>query len=208
MTLPDNANPLENRFQGYCVRCKHSVDMEAVEAVWTSRGTPGLRGTCPECSGTVFRMGASPLHEGLPKPAAINVHQRKRNFKLPPNTLYINYADVDEALAQQLADDFKRYGMNTWMHDATPAEVNWAGGVHPALKDCPKMLLILSAPALAQADIENSWNFFRDKGKPIVIALAEPVEPPDALRRSPRFDFSVAGDYKAALRAAVQALAR
>jgi hypothetical protein len=33
--------------EGYCVRCKTMIEMEQPEAVWTSRGTPGNRGTCP-----------------------------------------------------------------------------------------------------------------------------------------------------------------
>jgi hypothetical protein len=66
------------------------------------------------------------------------------------------------------------------------------------------MVLVLSPAALTAESVESTWRFFKDKRKPVVIAQVESAEPPDAIRRSPRFDFSA--DYKAALRQLVQAL--
>ena len=34
----------------------------------TANGTPGVRGTCPVCGTTLFRMGATEAHATLPKP--------------------------------------------------------------------------------------------------------------------------------------------
>lgn len=201
----DDAQPIE----AYCVRCKMTVVMDEPEAVWTSRGTPGTRGVCPECGGTVFRMGASHLHDGLERPQAVILqkHPRRQPPKLPASTVYINYADADEASAQQIAADLHKMGLTTWLHDATPADVRWAGGVHPALKDCSRMVLVLSAAALDDASTREAWAFFRGKRKPIVIAHMDASPVPDDLRRAPRFDFA-GDDYKRTLRALLQALAR
>lgn len=50
--------------KGYCMRCRTSVTIKDAAAVWTSKGQPAVRGTCPSCGGTIFRMGRTKLHEG------------------------------------------------------------------------------------------------------------------------------------------------
>ncbi len=122
--------------------------------------------------------------------------------KLAQDTAYIAYAESDAALAEQVADDLQKVGIAVWLH--TEDETHWAGGVHPALKECSRMVYVLSAESLTAASVEAAWKFFREKGKRIVIAQLAPVDPPDAIRRSPRFDFT--GDYKTAFRQMVQAL--
>jgi hypothetical protein len=186
------------------------VEIALPEAVWTSRGMPGTRGTCPECGGTVFRMGATHLHEGMERPQAVVIskHPRRQPPKIEPNTVYINYAEPDEETAQQIAADLNKMGLTTWLHDPTPEDVKWAGGVHPALKDCSRMVLVLSGAALANPDNEQAWSFFRQERKPIVIAQIADVPPPDDLRRAPRFGFFAGNDYKSSLRMMLQALAR
>jgi hypothetical protein len=195
----------ENAIQGYCVRCKMTIDMLNPEPVWTSRGQPGTRGMCPECGGSVFRLGASHLHAGLTPPKPVTIGPRGAKPKLPPNSVYINYATADEETAQQLADDLQKVGMAVWLHDPAPEDVNWAGGVHPALKDCTRMVVVLSETALHAPDNQQAWSFFREKRKPVFIVHVDTATPPDILRRSSRFD--VRSDYRAAFRRLVQALA-
>lgn len=199
----------EQVIEAYCVRDKKTVEMEEPEAVWTSRGLPGTRGICPECGGAVFRLGASHLHEGLERPQAVVIKKnpRRQPPKIAPNTVYINYAEPDEETAQQIAADLNKIGMTTWLHDHSPQQVKWAGGIHPALKECSRMVFIMSASALENADNQQAWAFFRKKRKPVVIAQVAQQPPPDDLRRAPRFDFKD-GDYKTALREMIQALSR
>lgn len=45
--------------------------MQNPQPVYTATGTPGTRGVCPVCGTTMFRMGATPAHEGLPKPEVV-----------------------------------------------------------------------------------------------------------------------------------------
>ncbi|MFC1959267.1 DUF5679 domain-containing protein [Chloroflexota bacterium] len=54
--------------QAYCVKCKEKRDIQNIEAVYTKKGTPATRGTCPVCGTNVFRMGATPAHDNVPKP--------------------------------------------------------------------------------------------------------------------------------------------
>lgn len=53
----------------YCVKCKEKREMNQPEAVYTATGTPGTSGICPVCGTKMFKMGRTPAHEGVPKPA-------------------------------------------------------------------------------------------------------------------------------------------
>jgi len=53
---------------GYCLKCKEKRPMLDSTAVWAANGSPGMRGKCPVCGGTIYRQGRTPAHENLPKP--------------------------------------------------------------------------------------------------------------------------------------------
>jgi hypothetical protein len=189
--------------EAYCVRCKETVEIENPKPVWTRKGMPATRGECSMCSGTVFRMGRTEAHSGGSRPAAIQVASNTR-AKLVQDTAYIAFSDADAALAEQLADDLQKAGIAVWLHETTTEDVHWAGGVHPALSECSRMVYVLSLASLSDDSVEDAWKFFRQKGKRIVIAQLELVDPPDVIRRSPRFDFT--RDYKTSFRQMVGAL--
>jgi hypothetical protein len=202
----DENEPIE----AYCVRCKQMVDMENAEAVWTSKGTPGTRGICADCGTTVFRMGRTDAHNMLMRPAAVRVEGGKistagRRKRAQPAT-YINYAGVDAEFATKLAADLENAGIHTWIDIGQDGsqDVKWAGGVHPALKDSMRMVVVLSLDGKDSAALAKAWQFFKTEKKPIVLAVLGSVEVPDLLRRSPRFDFSQ--DYKSAFRQMLSAL--
>lgn len=193
--------------EAFCVRCRATVTVEEPEAVWTRKGMAATRGLCPVCGGVVFRMGKTPLHNESARPDPITIGKEKRKPpKLEPTTVYITYSQPDEEMAQQIAADLEKVGVATWMHESEPEDVKWAGGVHPALKACAQMVYVLSPAALADEGATGAWTFFREKRKPVVIAQIAAAEPPDRIRRSPRFDF--AADYRAAFREMLQELSR
>jgi hypothetical protein len=201
----------DDPIEAYCVVCRRTVEMSGGEAVWTSKGTPGTRGMCPDCGTTVFRMGKTPAHDKLVRPAAIRVEGSVKvatggGRKRAQPATYINYTNADAAFAQKLAADLEMAGVHTWIdtHQNAPEEVHWAGGMHPALKESVKMVIVLSAAAQAAEPVVKAWTFFRAQKKPILIAQQGVVEIPDALRRSPRFDFSQ--DYIKAFRELLSAL--
>ncbi len=68
---------MSNLYQAYCVKCKTKRDIISSQAVYTQTGTPGTRGICPECGTTLFRMGATEAHEGLPKPEVTPQRKKK-----------------------------------------------------------------------------------------------------------------------------------
>lgn len=54
---------------GYCLKCKEKRPMLAATAEWAANGSPGTRGKCPVCGGTIYKQGRTAAHEDLPKPA-------------------------------------------------------------------------------------------------------------------------------------------
>lgn len=52
----------------YCVKCKTKREISNAQAVYSQNGSPGTKGVCPVCGTNLFRIGATPAHEGLPKP--------------------------------------------------------------------------------------------------------------------------------------------
>jgi DNA topoisomerase-1 len=58
----------DNSIVAYCVKCKTKREMQDPQPVYTKGGRPGTRGKCPVCEATMFRMGETPAHAGIPKP--------------------------------------------------------------------------------------------------------------------------------------------
>ncbi|MDY0019054.1 MAG: type I DNA topoisomerase [Anaerolineae bacterium] len=55
--------------EAYCVKCKTKREMGDLTPVFTAKGQPAVQGVCPVCGTKMFRMGATPLHEGMTPPA-------------------------------------------------------------------------------------------------------------------------------------------
>ncbi len=58
----------ELKLEGYCFKCREKRIMEDPKAEWAANGSPGTRGTCPVCGGTIYKTGHTPAHDSLPKP--------------------------------------------------------------------------------------------------------------------------------------------
>jgi DNA topoisomerase-1 len=54
--------------EAYCVKCKEKREMLDPIPVYTDSARAGTRGQCSVCSTNMFRMGATPAHEGIEKP--------------------------------------------------------------------------------------------------------------------------------------------
>ncbi len=214
--MPDYADFLEDEpIEAYCVRCRDTIEMEEPQPVWTRKGSPGTRGFCPVCGSTVFRMGRTDAHREMKKPAPVRVvdgptpapghHSAGRHAAgSASHATYIAVASADAVFAHRLADDLAHMGIPTWLPRAQGEAVAWAGGVHPALEECTRLLVILTPGVLADEAARAAWGFFRERRKPIVLAVREGMDVPDELRRARRVDFR--GDYRPALRELVQAL--
>lgn len=71
----------ELKLEGYCFKCREKRMMEQPNAEWASNGTPGTRGTCPVCGGTIYKTGHTAAHDGLPKPEIQPKPKKKKKSK-------------------------------------------------------------------------------------------------------------------------------
>ena len=198
----------EEAVEAYCMFCKQTVQMDNPEPIWTRRGAPGTRGTCPVCGTTVFRMGKTPAHTRLKRPEPVLISEAphgRGTRKTPSAVTYINYSAPDAEFAEILAEDLSRIGIQTWLAGNDVDDVHWATGVHPALVECKAMIVVLSPLAIKATHVQEALQFFLANRKPVLVAELHPTELPDELRRKPRFDFS-GDDYKQQFRELVQAL--
>lgn len=198
-----NGNEL---IEAYCVSCKDKRMMQNPEAVWTSRGRPGTQGTCPVCGSNMFRMGRTALHHNLKAPQPVEVVPGSAKGK-KVKAAYIA-ADVTQAdFADKLGQELKQIGVPVWVDNGETADnTKWAGGIHPAMEQCTHLVVVLSQWTSQTTSIQNAIRHYLDERKPIIVAMAEAVDPPDAVRNRPRFDFT--GDYKTAFRELVAAISR
>lgn len=52
----------------YCMKCKTKRPLGQAEAVFTKGAQPATRGQCAVCGTTLYRMGETPAHSGMPRP--------------------------------------------------------------------------------------------------------------------------------------------
>ncbi|MFO7538713.1 MAG: type I DNA topoisomerase, partial [Chloroflexota bacterium] len=63
---------------GYCFKCKEKREIVEPQAEWAANGSPGTRGTCAVCGGTIYKTGYTPDHDKLPKPEITPSKKKKK----------------------------------------------------------------------------------------------------------------------------------
>ncbi len=71
----------DDQLVGYCFKCKEKRPILEPKAEWAANGAPGTRGTCPVCSGTIYKTGHTPAHDHLPKPEIKPIKRAKSTKK-------------------------------------------------------------------------------------------------------------------------------
>lgn len=200
--------------EAYCFNCREKQVMLNPTPVWTSQGRPGTRGDCENCGGVVYLMGRTTAHDMMEQPEAINVvdnkglkrNSRAAKIKIEAAT-YIVSAVTESDFAETLAADLNALGISTWVDNGEKADnVNWAGEVHPALDQCTNLVIILSEFALKTQHVNEAWQYFHKKRKPIFMMTLDDAAPPDKIRRRPRFN--ARDNYKSAFRQLSQEISR
>ncbi len=70
----------DEKIIGYCFSCREKHEILNPKAEWAANGSPGIRGTCANCGGAIYKVGRLPEHDTLPKPD-IQPRQRKTKRK-------------------------------------------------------------------------------------------------------------------------------
>lgn len=71
----------DEQLQAYCFKCKEKRTLVDPKAEWAANGSPGTRGTCPVCGGTVYRQGHTEEHDSLPKPEVVAKPKKAKKTK-------------------------------------------------------------------------------------------------------------------------------
>ena len=67
--------------EAYCLRCKEKREIADPVAGLNARGSAVTTGTCSVCGAKMYRIGATPAHEGLEKPAVVKTQPKKKKKK-------------------------------------------------------------------------------------------------------------------------------
>ena len=63
--------------EAYCVKCREKREILEPNAGFNSLGTPVTKGKCPVCGTTLYRIGDTPAHAGMERPARLHSHPRR-----------------------------------------------------------------------------------------------------------------------------------
>jgi CRP-like cAMP-binding protein len=105
--------------------------------------------------------------------------------------VFISYARADLYFAKRLATGLRRFGVTTWLdvHNIRPG-LSWARQVGEALDDCSAMVLVISPASMSSENSDDEWNYFLDKGHPIIPVLLEEAPRPYRLNKLQYIDFT------------------
>jgi hypothetical protein len=86
---------------------------------------------------------------------------------------FINYAREDREVVLELAKKLKATGVIIWMDQRDiPAGAPWDRSVEDALKNCARVLVILTPASVSSANVMDEVSYALDKGKMIIPVLA------------------------------------
>jgi formylglycine-generating enzyme required for sulfatase activity len=113
--------------------------------------------------------------------------------------IFVSYSRKDEDFARKLAQSLKEIGAEVWIDvENIPAGANWSNSINEALKSCVLMLLIISPDAMSSEPVNDEWQYFHQKKKPIIPILYKPAELHFQLERKQYIDFQQK-EYQVAL---------
>ncbi|MCU0499189.1 MAG: TIR domain-containing protein [Anaerolineae bacterium] len=91
--------------------------------------------------------------------------------------IFISYSRKDAAFARQIATSLSDAGADVWIDvEDIPAGMKWSTAIQHGLRHCEVMIVILSPDSMASINVEDEWQYFLDKKKPIVPILWRPTE--------------------------------
>lgn len=114
--------------------------------------------------------------------------------------IFIAYSRKDEVFAHKLAKSLSDLGADIWIDvEDIPAGMNWSNAIQQGLRLCEIMIVIITPASMASRNVEEEWQYYHDKNKPLVPILLKPTEVHYQLSRIHYIDFHKQ-DYDLALR--------
>ncbi len=105
--------------------------------------------------------------------------------------VFFCYAREDQGFAVPLAQELKKQGIGVWLDQwDIPAEADWDKSIDQALRNCDRLLILLSPASVKSGEVRGELREALDLGKPILPVLYRPCEIPRRLRLIQFVDFS------------------
>jgi hypothetical protein len=122
--------------------------------------------------------------------------------------IFISYSRRDKQFATRLAQSLTNNGADVWIDmEDIPAGVKWSTAIQQGLKTCDIMLVIVSPDSMQSTNVEDEWQYYLDRGKPILPILWRPADMHFQLNRIQYIDFHKQS-YEVALRELVAEMQR
>lgn len=122
--------------------------------------------------------------------------------------IFISYSRRDKQFATRLAQSLTNNGADVWIDmEDIPAGVKWSTAIQQGLKTCDIMLVIVSPDSMQSTNVEDEWQYYLDRGKPILPVLLRPADMHFQLNRIQYIDFH-SQNYETALRQLVDEMLR
>lgn len=91
--------------------------------------------------------------------------------------IFISYARIDEPFARQLAAALSDSGADVWLDvEDIPAGMKWSSAIQQGLKSSEILVVIISPESMASNNVEDEWQYFLDKKKPVIPLLLRQAE--------------------------------
>lgn len=91
--------------------------------------------------------------------------------------VFISYSSQDRPFAQQIARALEQQGLDVWLdRDDIRAGIKWSSAIQQGLDQSSVMVVIITPDSMASKNVEDEWQYFLDKRKPIVPILHRPTD--------------------------------
>ena len=119
--------------------------------------------------------------------------------------LFFSYSREDSRFALKLAESLRSAGVHLWIDQLDiPAGARWDQSVESALKECPRLILILSPASVESQNVMDEINFAIGQNRTILPVLYQECSIPFRLNRLQRLDFT--GNFDSAFEKLLAAL--
>jgi WD40 repeat protein len=109
---------------------------------------------------------------------------------MPPRVFFC-YAREDQDFAVRLAQELKERGVPVWLDQwDIPPEADWDRTIDNALRECSRMLIVLSPASVGSSEVRGELRSALDLRKPILPVLYQECDIPRQLRVVQFVDFT------------------
>lgn len=91
--------------------------------------------------------------------------------------IFLSYSRKDQAFAWRLAQALSSAALDVWIDiDDIPAGQKWSTAIQEGLMTSAALIVVLSPAAMASRHVEDEWQYFLDRGKPVIPVLLTPTD--------------------------------